>query len=580
MPRGRRAQADVEADQEKVLAEIRAGAPTLAAAYSRAGIPYHRNTNWHYHDTFDWKRKRAEAQEEGRANAAREKAPVPDLQTFRKQCFGHVTFPHQQEWADALEQRRSLILAPPEMGKTTFLEEYCVWRIARDRTINIVFLSKTDVVAKKRVRRIAKLLTDAGWYRSQGFLSVPETWGPFRPEASRAKDPWSSTQLYVSGVDIRDRDPTVEALGITSQIQGARANLAILDDVATLKNQQSQVVKENILDAISQEITTRLGDTGQLAIIGTRVGEQDIYSAFLEGGLPWLEGYHTVVQPMITDEETREVLCPQMWPWDAVQRRRDETSPRTWSLVYQQMSTGMPGAPFREEAMGLPSHQGGCRDDSYQIGQRLDGLITVMGVDPALSGVSASVVVGFNAGTGHRFLIWEEANKGMFDPETIKQWIVQVAARFGVVECRVEKNAAQGFLSRDHDLRARLASTGCHLEEQHSGDNKLDDDWGIYSVASRFDTGMYHLPAQGLSWDRLRPFREELAAWRPLGHLAAKKGPRQDRVMALWLADLSVRKYETYGPLRKVRNLAPDFVRDTKERAQAREWLADRSLVR
>lgn len=328
----------------------------------------------------------------------------------------------------------------------------------------------------------------------------------------------------------------MEALGVGGQIYGARADLIILDDIATLRNQQSETEREKLLDWINQEVMSRLSHSGKLVIVGTRVHENDIYSTLLDPEkAPWAADFHTVVQPAILDEEERRSLWPEQWPWEKLMERRRRTKPRIWSLVYQQSSTGAPDAPFTEAALKK------AKDPTYRVGQQVPGTTVVMGVDPALEGTCAVSVVALDHETGERWLvdcIWRTAVR---NPEVLKSLLVETAYRYRPVRCRIERNAMQGFLSKDPDLRRRLAAAGCATEEEYtSPQNKYDPEWGVGSLAAQFDQGLWHIPWAGGSAERMRPLLEELASWRPGVKV------RQDRVMSLWLAELSARSVGAY----------------------------------
>jgi hypothetical protein len=479
--------------------------------------------------------------------------PVPDFEQFRKECFGHDTYEHQREWFEALaEHDLNLILVPPEHAKTmTMSIEYPVWRIAKDRSVRIITVSKSQATARKVLMAVKKRLSDHRWYAEDGRRSVPREWGPFEPsEGERGKLPWTADMIYVSGIDSGEKDPTMEALGVKGQIYGARADVIICDDIATLSNQTSETEREKILEWLNQEVLTRLSEDGKLIIVGTRVHEADIYGTLLSENVEWASDFSKIVQPAITDEADKQTLWPQRWPYDLlVSKRRNRMALRNWTLVYQQQATGMPGAPFDVAAMAR------AMDDSYSIGSAIPGANVVMGVDPALEGTAAVVVVALDRTTGERWLIDCVARESIRTPEILKSLIVDLAYRYRISRCRIEKNAMQGLLSRDADLRRRLLAAGCQLEEEYTTvQNKYDPNWGVTSVAAQFDQDLWHLPAGPGSEHRVRPLVDELAAWRPGVKV------KQDRVMALWLAELSARGFASYRPGVPTHQAVPPWV--------------------
>ncbi len=486
------------------------------------------------------------------------RGPVPAFEDFRLQCFGHETPEHIRQQLQAVNDHdRTLILMPPEHAKTTvWAIEYPVYRICDDPNVRIIIVCKNQEVAKKRLYAIKKRLVDHGWYRRNGWESPIAAWGPFQPgENERGNLPWTQTLIYVHGVDSGEKDATVEVLGVGNQIQGARADLIILDDVADLKNQSSEVTVAGQLEWLGQEVNTRLSENGKLVIIGTRVHEADLYATLLNEDTEWSADFAKVVQPAILDEEAKTTLWPEVWPYDKlVSTRRDRMKSRNWQLVFQQNSTDMPDAPFTENLINS------IKDPSYTVGQYNPGLNVVMGVDPAMEGNCAAVILALDRASGMRWIVDCVARSGFTNTELLKSFLIELASRYKVQRCRIEKNAMQGLLSKDWDLRTRMMSVGTQIEEEHtSAANKYDRDWGVLSVAAAFDEGLYRMPWGFGSAVRMQPLIDELLVWRAIPQSRARR--KQDRVMALWLAELSARQFGTYRPGLPTHRPTPDWVR-------------------
>ncbi len=458
--------------------------------------------------------------------------PVPPLEEFRLRCIGHDTPAHHREWTEAvLAHDNVMILCPPEHAKTSFAEEYAVWRIVSDPNVRGIYVSQTQDAAKERLFRIGELLTNEEYYDANDLVNVVRKWGPFKTRTTE----WQQTKFYVHGRTSGERSPTMQALGVGNQIQGARADFIVLDDIADLRKQSEQE-KRRMWRWIGQEVVTRLsGADAKLIIIATRVDELDIYQRLLTTEIDLSVSFHFIVQQAITDEEKKLTLWPERWPYEALAAKRDNPlmDERTWALVYQQQSTGSPEAPFSEEVIDR------AKTTDYSLGTRTPGLHTVMGVDPALTGTMACVVLGIDHSTGVRYVLDVVAEPNLQDPARVKDLVVDLAAKYGCREVRVEKNAMQGFFSRDFGpggLGLRLHAVGAMLVEEFSSHhNKYDRERGVVSVASQMAAGLYRIPWDQQSAVRLRPFIDELMSWRPVGtrHL------RQDQVMALWLAELS-----------------------------------------
>lgn len=486
------------------------------------------------------------------------KAPeVPDFVTFRSQCFGHSSPPFQAEMIAAIESNdQTLILLPPSHGKTSLMIEYMVWRIVKDRNVRIIYVSKTQAFAKKGLHLLKRYLADASWYEANQLRNVVTEWGPFKPTADEKGTPWTSELVYVSGISSQDKDPTCQALGVGNQVYGARADLIICDDIATLDNMLSEVTRDNMIAWLVQELQTRLDPDGKMVMIGTRVRETDLYSTLISEDTDWAVDWAKVIKPAIISDESKLALWSEHRPYEYIVRRHRNRMPaRLFSLIYQQTATGAPDNPFQLSALN------DAKEEGLRVGERIPHLSTVvMGVDPALAGTLAIVVLAFDRETKERFVLDCVTLTNFQQPDVGKRLIVDTAARFGVVRARIEKNAMQGWLTKDTQFRRQLLGVGCQLEEEytHKG-NKYDPDWGVGAVAGLFDEGLYHIPWSPDSRVRMQPFIDELAAWRPGVKV------KQDRVMALWLADLQLRKLGILKPGMPTHNPGvPAWVRNRK----------------
>jgi hypothetical protein len=543
---GRRSSEVIELENQRVLAFISQGdADVDACRKARVG-----HGAWRRRLDRDAALKATVLRLRGNYEAPAPKESVPGFITFRRESIGFETPKHQHEWYEAIDSSdTTLILEPPEHGKTTFCEDYCTWRVVSDRNIRILYISKTQVAARKRLLRIKKLLSDETFFRRHGLKSIPETWGPFRPLPYEKDLSWAAEAVYVSGTDAANRDPTVEALGVGNQIQGSRADIIVLDDIATLDNQLSPVEMEKMWTWLGQEVVSRLPpDGGKLIFIGTRVDPYDIYSRLLE--IDELENPETgekrpltkLVQPAILDEEDKTTLWPERWPYEALIRRREHPmmNKRSWALTYQQQATGLGDATFAPESIEA------AKDRGRAVGQAPPGCVVAMGVDPASVGHMGVCITALDRKTNKRYLVDVDHPKGLMHLGNIRPVLVDLAKRYGAVACRVEKNNISHILIEDPQFVQELAEVGCRVESWHTSENKYDPNWGLPAVAGQWAAGLYSVPWAD-QHHKIRSFLEELGSWRP-----ETKGERQNRVIAMWLAEISLRKMPTGEPVEQV----------------------------
>ena len=480
------------------------------------------------------------------------KEEVPDLATFRKEYLGYDTPDHMQEWFDFIEDHRiSLILVPPEHAKTQSVGiDYPVWKICGDRNVRIMYVCSNQVEARKRLNAVQSLLTDSDYYEGLELKNLVADFGPFTPaRGDKSGKPWTANFFTATGAKTGQKDYTMQAMGLGGKIYGSRLDLIILDDI--VEDWVNENEQERIIAWLLGKCLTRLSSDGKIVIIGTRVHEQDVYAQMLADDADYTANWAKMVKPAIDDEGN--ALWPEVWPVErlAAERMPPNMRPRDWALIYQQEAIGLPGSPFPLEVIQA------SEDPGLRVGQIPEHTAVVMGVDPATDGTCAIVVLALDRATKTRYVVDCIAKTGLGQREAIKFEIVQAAKRYGAVRCRVEQNFSQ--LGDDPDLKMKLHALGCTLEMwKTDSQNKYDPDWGVLATAGRFAEGLFTIPAGPGSDQHMRPFKDELALWR-----AGRKG-KQDRVMALWFADLSAENIGIFRPgLRRKHRDAPAWVRNS-----------------
>jgi hypothetical protein len=509
---------------------------------------------------------------------------------FRKRFLDQDTYRHQQAWIDVLEgreytpvvgeqftpgknRRRVLINTPPFHAKSTLLTiEYSLYRICMNPNVRIIIVSKTQAQAKKFLYSIKQRLTDRRWSALQDSFSPAEGF--------RGTGEWSANKIYVGGRTSGEKDPTVEALGIGGQIYGARADLIILDDVADVGNSHEF---EKQIDWLAQDVSSRLFD-GILLVVGTRVGQQDIYSElmngerYLSGSSPWTHLAQPAVLHFADNPRDWETLWPRSskpldaesdelpgedgtYPaWDGVRLSevREDKKAKTWALVYQQQSGVGEDATFRPQCV-LASIDGRRKAGPLTPGAwghprgGGEGMWTIASMDPAMAGDTFTIVGKVDRATQKRWI--EQAFvQGSPSPRYIRDLIKSVTEEYGVNEWVIEKNAFQLFLTMDPEITTFLASRGVKMTPHYTSRNKADPDFGVASVAPLFGStrrinegagrevhnkdNLIELPDQCLS-QGIKTLIEELMLWMP-----GKRGKelRQDGPMALWFFELRARQ--------------------------------------
>lgn len=499
---------------------------------------------------------------EFRLGAPEIRAAVEDFGSWRQKYLNTTTYWHQWQWVDLLEGReprdlhgrqtwvkgrtnRIMVNTPPNHGKSTTLTmDYSVYRICQDPNVRIIIVSQSKRMAEKMLNGIKLRLTN------HQFRKLHEDFGPvggFNVGAAQ----WTADKITVGTKDGVEKDPTVEAIGVGSQIYGARADLIILDDIVTLKSSWSKTAKEHLMDWIRSEVMSRLEPkTGRLIMIGTRLSVDDLYMELVREDTHKIWTYLT--QPAILDEgdEVGPDEIPNyitLWPErfdaneiEAIKADHGADQAR-FRLVYQQESA-QEDAIFPEKAVYGCTYQGNLgplRPDVRPNG--MHGLHIVAGLDPATAGFTAIVVLAIDKRNGHRYLLDAYNRKGM-RPHQLRELMVEITRRYGINEWRIEKNGLQSMISQDRDIRLSLYGLGARIVEHitHAG-NKWDPNFGIRSLVPLFlgaleepKANLIHIPDQHTKV--IRSLIEQLIVWTDDGV------GRTDLVMALWFAEVGCRE--------------------------------------
>jgi len=457
---------------------------------------------------------------------------LPPFEEFRLRYFGHDTPEHQKAWISHIEGHPvTAIFCPPASGKTTLLLEYILYRLCANRELRFMIVCSNQVESRKRVDLLAQMLTDHHLYESNGRPSVVADFGPFAPApGERSRPPWTRDYFSIKRSSV-EKDYTIQGVGLRGKLYGSRLDFVMLDDV--VEDYVPEPERERIISWLLGRVQSRLPADGKIAMLATRVHEQDLYASFLDDSNEWTATWAKLQTAALND--ANESYWPELWPTEELLRRQESMRFRDWALIYQQEAIGLPDAPFPLDVLE------GSRDPTRRVGDIPHGLPVVVGVDPATEGTCALVVLAIDRATRTRHIIDCIAKSGLGNREAIKSEIFYAVRRYGAIRCMVEENFGQ--LGTDVDLKQQLHQLGCNLLKfDTSGGKKYDKDHGVLGTAGRFAQGKFTIPAGPGSDTHMRPFIDELAIWR-----AGRRG-KQDRVMALWFADSVAESLGAFRP--------------------------------
>ena len=591
---------DITKAKAKALAHLADGL-TVRDAMSKVDRTVATYDQWRVRDPdFKVATERLRARQSGKAN----RPELGDFGEWREKYIGMKTYPHMWQWVDVLEGReprlltddqtyvkgraqRIIINTPPFHAKsTTITMDWVTYQVCKNPNVRIIIISENRDMALKFLTGIKDRLTNPR-YDQMHYDFGPV--GGFKVGSAS----WKQNLIYVGNRDSVEKDPTVEVLGIGSQIYGARADFILMDDCVTLKTARTKGQREKLVEFIDQDVSSRLGPQGKLLLIGTRVSPNDVYMTMLtrrEGvwtylGQPAVKEFADdpaewiTLWPETIDPESGELT--QMWDGHALAIRRDEIEARTWNLVYQQQQISEDSVFPEEAVQGClylgnvgPLQEGGIRP------MGMSGMYVVAGLDPATpAGFSAIVVLAVDKLTKVRYVL-DVINERM-TPYVMRERIKSTTQRYRPAEWRIEKNGLNQMVSQDHEIRNNLFEMGSRVVEHNTQTNKWDADFGVASLATMF-LGALEVPKRALiaipnnnTHKGVRALVDQLVTWSP------ETAGKTDVLMALWFADLGCRKVLDAGniqPFQRNRWLT-DGQRDSRRVVNLEEYANRRGAM-
>lgn len=204
------------------------------------------------------------------------------------------------EWyrdMDTVSNRFKLFLVHPGSGKSTRLKWEVLRRIADDRNYKVAYISKSS-------KKAALFMEAMGKELRQNKLLI-ESFGEFYGHGST----WNTETIKVKGSGT-DPTPTISNYGATTQIEGMRPDLIILDDVIDINTILSPAECQGMEDRFLPWVQRlNLMGRSEMWVIGHRFSPDDLY-AFIED----MGSFETKILPAY-NERTKELLTPELWDW-------------------------------------------------------------------------------------------------------------------------------------------------------------------------------------------------------------------------------------------------------------------------
>jgi len=242
---------------------------------------------------------------------------LKDFRNFVYLAWDHLGLPEptpvQLDISQYLQKgpRRRVVQAFRGVGKSWLTSAYAVFRLLHDPRLNILVVSASKQRADDFSTFTLRLINEI----------------PICQHLKPREDQRNSKIAFDVGPAPASQAPSVVSKGITSQITGSRADLIIADDVESLNNSATFLMREKLQHSIA-EFEAVLKPGGEILFLGTPQTEQSIYHTLHE------KGYDTRIWPARFPEERLKVafgskLAPMLSEGNA----GDPTDPRRFGAI-------------------------------------------------------------------------------------------------------------------------------------------------------------------------------------------------------------------------------------------------------
>ena len=484
----------------------------------------------------------------------------------------------------------------PGVGKTTMGMDLGCWLLAGGgfcdpaygRALRLMYGSRVMKTAERMTARIRGFLElRRPFYDKERRVSATHVmlkeYGRFRPAAFAGEETlWAREQFSVAqmiDIDYYEREPSVQAASRQSGFLGERVNLAWWDDLVHTVNARSIEVAEELDGWFEDEGETRVEPGGVLALVGQRLSPRDLHRKRLDKRVIAEDGSEHQLYVHIVYPVHQDALCDgEHRQWDGTRNpgagcMTDESrmSVRDWMNVRQKANyrTVYQQEDADPEAVLVQPEwwDGGIDIDGYDAAGVFDQdrawgahpprevgkLVDYATVDPSPTRFWAIEWWAYQPQTRFNYLIFGRRSKmdaggqrGLLDWDNEQQRFIglmeemQVASTLAGHPIRVwvlETNVAQRWLLQyEHYRRWRRRWPDVAVIKHETQTNKLDPDYGVSILGTRYKTGHKRLPHQpGMGAEAagfLREMRKEFTSY-PFGET-------DDMVLADWIGEFNL----------------------------------------
>ena len=344
----------------------------------------------------------------------------------------------QKSWCKLLrEHRRFLVLSHVESGKSAILSTlYPLFCLGRRPEMRIAVIRNSEEQAKDAVRLIGRYLKESE--------ELHEVFPGLKPAAA---GPWNETSLTVERPTFA-RDASLRAYGIRTEIQGARIDLAVVDDPVDL-DLLTEAPRRWLSRYFFGVVTHRVLEGGQLVVCGTPWSASDLYAEIQALGWPTFKF-------AVTDARGRPTW-PERWSEARIaeERRSHPGAEVARALDCEILDEG--SAVFGEEALAAAVERGAKHTPltrtagGWALQSKPQAWKLALGVDPAFSTsptadeAALAAVLKHPGPPGAEVFELLALETGRWGSLGLRDSAMEMARRFGPDVCVCESNGPQDF---------------------------------------------------------------------------------------------------------------------------------------
>lgn len=418
--------------------------------------------------------------------------------------------PHASWQKLADDHDRLLIWAHIESGKTSQLSvARTLWELGRDPELRCLILSNTQRQALKVARVIRQYIEKSTELHDVFPHLVPG-------------DQWSDTMLTVKRKTI-SKDPSIQISGVHGNIQGARLDRVLLDDVLDYENTASEDGRKGLIDWVLSAVFGRTVAGARARCVGTAFHPQDLLHYLARSG--WAAFRYPIV------DANGHSRWPERWSIERIAAKVKELGPIEAARQLMCEARDDTTARFKREWIEICLRLGDGTSMASALHVVPQGYRTYTGVDLGVQKKDAN-----DPSCLFTIAVDPYGNRSPLNVETGKWSGPEIVNRIKDTHRRyqsivvVENNAAQDFI-----IQFTQAGAAIPIIPFTTGRNKAHPEFGIESMATELANGKWKIPNRGGQMHpEIQAWVDEMLFYNPAAHTG-------DRLMASWFAREGVR---------------------------------------